>query len=391
MRTMYVIKERRATNCDDVPSEAYKYSDVAGDELYELCKEIWTSGDVPQDMVTSIFVMIHKKGDRNDKWNYRPIGLLSHAYKILSQLILLKLRPVIEAFLPESQAGFRAHRGTRDATTILSLLMESALREGRKIIAVFLDFKDAFSTISHKYMDRVLKRAKVSTKIRTLIRSIYTHAHGKVRQQNADGSHEFSAAFDINRGVIQGDIFSPVVFIAGLAGIMDMALTPDHRAKLVRDGSLTVGDECYADDTALFAELSKEESEGKTDAEIRDELTKVATTKATRFATQAYDIAALEVKPSKTNGMIIEHHAKCSITEADILEAAKSWKHRCPDCNRGFHTKSSMYTHQNLQCQMPATEKHWTVDKVVDTCTCLNGQHFQVRWAGTDDEGDTWP
>ena len=293
--------------------------------------------------------------------------------------------------VPESQAGFRAHRGTRDATTILSLLMESALREGRKIIAVFLDFKNAFSTISHKYMDRVLKRAKVSTKIRTLIRSIYTHAHGKVRQQNADGSHEFSAAFDINRGVIQGDIFSPVVFIAGLAGIMDMALTPDHRAKLVRDGSLTVGDECYADDTALFAELSKEESEGKTDAEIRNKLTKVATTKATRFATQAYDIAALEVKPSKTNGMIIEHHAKCSITEADILEAAKSWKHRCPDCNRGFHTKSSMYTHQNLQCQMPATEKHWTVDKVVDTCTCLNGRHFRVRWTGSDDEGDPWP
>ena len=89
--------------------------------------------------------------------------------------------------------------------------------------------------------------------------------------------------------------------------------------------------------------------------------------------------------------MIIEHHAKCSITEADILEAAKSWKHRCPDCNRGFHTKSSMYTHQNLQCQMPATEKHWTVDKVVDTCTCLNGRHYRVKWTGLDDKGDPWP
>ena len=191
--------------------------------------------------------------------------------------------------------------------------------------------------------------------------------------------------------MIQGDIFSPVVFIAGLAGIMDLALSNDHRAKLIQDGTLSIGDECYADDTALFAELSSEEVEGKTPAEIRNGLCKVASEKATLFATQAYAIAALEVKPSKTKAMIIEPQIKCTITEDDIHTASKGWKHACPDCGRKFKYRQSVYNHKNNHCMLQATTESWTIRKIVDACSCSNGRHYRVQWAGADEDGCAWP
>ena len=49
---------------------------------------------------------------------------------------------------------------------------------------------------------------------------------GCVRIRNPDGSFDDSAPFDIFRGVLQGDIFSPVAFIAGLMQTFRLHDTP---------------------------------------------------------------------------------------------------------------------------------------------------------------------
>ena len=348
-------KALRATNEDDVPNEAYKLSDTAQEELYNLCKRIWIEEEVPRDLVTCIFVMIFKKGSQDDKWNYRPIGLLSHAYKMLSRLILTQIQSTIEKFLPESQSGFRARRGTRDSTTVVNTLMEHVIMEGRKVLAIFLDFKDAFSTISHKYLDGVLKEVGVSSKMRKLIRSIYIHAHGKVRFRNADGTHSYSGEFDINRGVIQGDIMSPVLFIVGLAAVCRTALTDDHEAKLTRDGTLHVGDAVYADDTALLVEVIQEEDE--TDTDHRARLLAIGSRKAQHFANSTKNISAMEIRPDKTVAGIVEKIVDPNTKEQDVKDAAPDWAHACPDCLRKFRHKKSIPYHQARWCTKdPAIE-----------------------------------
>ena len=161
--------------------------------------------------------MVHKAGEQSDMWNYRPICLLSHAYKCLSTLLLHRMRPAIERFLPDLQDGFRATRGCRNATTITHALMERCTAEGRHAIVTFVDYKDAFSTISHTFLDECLEAAGVSAKIRRLIRVIMRAAKCVVVERNAEGKLEHSPPFEINRGVLQGDIFSPACFIVGLA------------------------------------------------------------------------------------------------------------------------------------------------------------------------------
>ena len=51
--------------------------------------------------------------------NYRTIALISHASKILLQILLNRMWKKIEIELPDEQAGFRPGRGTADMLVII--------------------------------------------------------------------------------------------------------------------------------------------------------------------------------------------------------------------------------------------------------------------------------
>ena len=101
------------------------------------------------------------------------------------------------------------------------------LREKCKGVMTFIDYLTAFDTESQLFLDDVLGAAGVSGKVRRIIQSIFRVAQGCVRTQNADGTFNFSDFFDIKRGVLQGDIFSPVAFIVGLCRIFCLHDTPN--------------------------------------------------------------------------------------------------------------------------------------------------------------------
>ena len=80
----------------------------------------------------------------------------------------------------------------------------------------FIDYSAAFDTESQLFLDEALAEAGVSAKVRRIVHSIFAAATGVVRVRQPDGSSELSDSFDIARGVLQGDIFSSIAFIAGL-------------------------------------------------------------------------------------------------------------------------------------------------------------------------------
>lgn len=74
----------------------------------------------------------------------------------------------------------------------------------------------AFDSVSHKYIDKALANAGTSRKTRVMFRAIYRAAQGVARIRSVDGKVHMSKVFDIKRGVIQGDIISPILFILAL-------------------------------------------------------------------------------------------------------------------------------------------------------------------------------
>ena len=86
--------------------------------------------------------------------------------------------------------------------------------------AVFIDYKAAFDTVSHKFVDEALGNAGVSTKVRTMFRAVYKAAVAFTTVAGTDGKQIRSETFDISRGVVQGDVMSRLFFIMALELIL---------------------------------------------------------------------------------------------------------------------------------------------------------------------------
>ena len=174
------MNNAQAPGWDEIPIEAYQNSVSAKTELFRVVKLIWDSDVVPPNLVKGIFIMLYKKKDRNNFGNYRAICLLIHAYKLLSAIITRRLHMDLEEVLPDSQAGFRQARGTRDNIYIVKWTIKMILREQRRAVVTFIDYTAAFDRESHLFLDEILPCAGISIKVRRIILCIFQAASGCV-------------------------------------------------------------------------------------------------------------------------------------------------------------------------------------------------------------------
>ena len=294
---------------------------------------IWEGETVPPPMVRGIFIMFYKKGERDKFSNYRAICLLCHAYKLLSAVIARRLHVQLEPILPDSQAGFRPSRGTRDNVCILRWTVGMLIRESREAVATFIDYTAAFDTQSQKFLDEALGCAGVSSKIRRIVQAIFEAASGCVRIRNPDGTEQLSDPFDIARGVLQGDIFSPPAFIVGLWKTFQKHDIPG--------AGVTVGDYPHQVEVSSL--------EYADDAGLLDEDEVAASTRVTSIAVGSRTDAAMDVSKPKTKALHI--HRRIQVSETSEQEiVALNLKHRCEDCDQTFPTRHGLSIHRSQWC-----------------------------------------
>ena len=157
----------------NIAVEVWKHSQVAQNALFTFLQAVWKKEEVPANLAVCVFVMLYKnKGSKNDLTKYRAIGLLNHAYKILSVVLLKRLVAECSEFFSDWQAGFRSQRGCRDNIMLLRVLYDQIIRKNSKCIVTYIDYTAAFDSISHKFMDSTLGAAGASGKSRAIFRAI---------------------------------------------------------------------------------------------------------------------------------------------------------------------------------------------------------------------------
>jgi hypothetical protein len=115
-RAMKEVADGKSAGMDEVPIELFKAAgETALDRMHLICKELWESGEWPEDWTNSIFIPIPKKGDLGNCGNYRTIALVSHASKVILRIILERIRGKTESEHADEQAGLR--RGRHQRTT----------------------------------------------------------------------------------------------------------------------------------------------------------------------------------------------------------------------------------------------------------------------------------
>ena len=80
---------------------------------------------------------------------YHTIALISHASKVMLEILQARLQQYINCELPDVQAGFRKGRGTRDQIANIRWIIEKARDFQKNIYFCFIDYAKAFDCADH--------------------------------------------------------------------------------------------------------------------------------------------------------------------------------------------------------------------------------------------------
>ena len=113
--------------------------------------------------VHAVITVPHKKGDKTECGNYRGISLVSHAGKVLLEVVARRLSAYCEAkgLLPGEQYGFRPNRSTTDMMFVVRRLQEIGRKTGVSLFMCFIDLQKAYDTVDHNLLWQVLTRIGV--------------------------------------------------------------------------------------------------------------------------------------------------------------------------------------------------------------------------------------
>ena len=160
--------------------------------------------------------------------------------------------------------------------------------------------------MSHKFLDEALAEAGAADKTSAMFRAMYAAATATTKVTDIDGKVVHSRTFSINRGVIQGDIVSPLYFVLALELILRRHDT--HPDKGISFGEKKVSTLGYADDATLI-----------------DNDLAVASARVNSIAVGSKDDADMSINTDKTEIMHVREQGRVTAVTAEQAKSYAKW------------------------------------------------------------------
>nr|VZI28741.1 unnamed protein product [Spirometra erinaceieuropaei] len=199
IRAVQQLSNGKAPGSDAIPAEVYKHGGpLLMDHLTALFQEMWRQGEVPQDFKDATIVHLYKrKGNRQVCDNHRGISLLNIAGKIFARILLNRLNNhPQQGLLPESQCGFRRHRGTTDMIFAARQLQEKCQEMRTHLYSTFVDLTKAFDTVNREGLWRIMQKFGCPERFTQMVRQLHDCMMARVTDNGA-----VSEAFAVTNGV----------------------------------------------------------------------------------------------------------------------------------------------------------------------------------------------
>jgi hypothetical protein len=233
---LMALKSDSAPGWDKIPTcllkAAHKEIVPIIAHLANLCFE---QGTFPLAFKEAIVTPVHKSGDETIMSNYRPISVLPSISKILEKLINTRLLNYLSkhGLLSPTQYGFRRGKCTEDAILALTSLITGNVDSGNRCLAVFLDLKKAFDTVSVTILLQKLEMIGIRGTALSLFTDYLSGRRQRVKIAGFTSSDKI-----VNYGVPQGSVLGPTLFLIYINSLSNMIMEGGHVFS-------------YADDTVL--------------------------------------------------------------------------------------------------------------------------------------------
>ena len=96
--------------------------------------------------------------------NYSTIALISHASKVMLNILQARLQQYMNCELPDVHAGFRKGRRTRDPIANIRWIIKKAREFQKNIYFCFIDYAKAFDCVDHNKLWKILHNDLLANK-----------------------------------------------------------------------------------------------------------------------------------------------------------------------------------------------------------------------------------
>ncbi|GMI82239.1 hypothetical protein HRI_001893200 [Hibiscus trionum] len=227
---------------------------TVGPMIVSMIQGIFQGQALETELNRTILALIPKKDSPLSFVDFRPISLCMVIYKLLSKVIVRRLKPIFPSIIEHNQTSFISGRSITENIIInqevIHSMRQSKLRDGW--MAIKVDLEKAFDRVRWDFISDSLLDAGLPANIRRIIMHSVTSSSFQIQWNGI-----LSRPFWPQRGIRQGDPLSPYLFVLvmeRLGHLINAAISSGEWKpfRFVRNG-IPVSHLFFADDLILYA------------------------------------------------------------------------------------------------------------------------------------------
>ncbi|CAA7056409.1 unnamed protein product [Microthlaspi erraticum] len=253
-RVLFRLNPNKSSAPDGLTSGFYKAAwGILGEEVIASIKNIFLTSFMPTSTNSTILTLVPKFPGASKISDYRPISCLNTLYKVVSKLLVTRLKPILPTLILPNQTVFIKDRLLVENTVLAGEIVNGYHKDkGPKKITIKVDIAKTFDSVSWEFLFNCLEGLYIPDQYLQWLKSCIRTTSFTVGYNGMVHGY-----FKGKRGLRQGDPLSPYLFVIAMNCLSLMLNKAADEGKFnyhEKCEASTLTHLCFADDLLIFVE-----------------------------------------------------------------------------------------------------------------------------------------